>query len=114
MLNSLELTQLTCDCILNGHKAKLFTVKRNKDAIFKASTNHRLHGGARDHELHLLSQHGGGCLLLDQVISSVDLELGLQVSRWVEVFAVLSRATALSKDNREREREDTQINPLTV
>lgn len=63
----------------------------------EASTDHRLHGGARDHELHLLSQHGGRCLLLDQVISPVDLQLGLQVSRRVEVFAVLSRATALSR-----------------
>ncbi len=62
----------------------------------EASTNHRLHGGAGDHELHLLSQHGGRCLLLDQVISPVDLQLGLQVSGRVEVFAVLSRATALS------------------
>lgn len=70
----------------------------------EASTNHRLHGGAGDHELHLLSQHGGRCLLLDQVISPVDLQLGLQVSGRVEVFAVLSRATALVGE-RERNRQ---------
>lgn len=61
-----------------------------------------MHGGAGDHELHLLSQHGGGGLLLDEVIPPVDLQLGLQVSGRVEVFAVLSRAAALSRKRQER------------
>ena len=80
-----------------------------------ASTNHWLHGGAGDHELHLLSQHGGRCLLLDQVISAVDLQLGLQVSGRVEVFAVLSRATALSGRGGRRgetKRQNKVINSL--
>lgn len=71
----------------------------------EASTDHRLHGGAGDHELHLLSQHGGRCLLLDQVISPVDLQLGLQVSGRVEVFAVLSCAAALRGENKVDGRE---------
>jgi len=61
----------------------------------QAGAHHGLHGGAGDHELHLLSQHGRRCLLLDQVIPPVDLQLGLQVSGRVEVLAVLSRAAAL-------------------
>lgn len=77
----------------------------------EASTNHRLHRGAGDHELHLLSQHGGRCLLLDQVISPVDLQLGLQVSGRVEVFAVLSCAAALSEKN-EGEREKVINGPI--
>lgn len=83
--------------------------------ISESSTNHRLHGGAGDHELHLLGQHGGRCLLLDQVISPVDLQLGLQVGGRVEVFAVLSRAASLSGKTKSveeglrggREREET-------
>lgn len=74
----------------------------------EAGTNHRLHGGARDHELHLLSQHGGRRLLLDQVVSPVYLQLGLQVSRRVEVFAVLSCASALDK-NKEAERQTRSL-----
>lgn len=85
--------------------------------LCKASTNHRLHRGARDHKLHLLSQHGGRCLLLDQVISPVDLQLGLQVGRRVEVFAVLSRAAALREKKQAREKRrhtHTHISSLTV
>ena len=84
------------------------SAQRVKSHSGESGTNHRLHGGAGDHKLHLLGQHGGCRLLLDQVISAVDLQLGLQVSGRVEVFAVLSRAAALrgeSKSMWERERE---------
>lgn len=60
-----------------------------------SNTDHGLHGGAGDHELHLLRQHGGGRLLLDQVVPPVDLQLCLEVGRRVEVLAVLPRAAAL-------------------
>ena len=58
-------------------------------------THHGLHGGAGDHELHLLSQHGRRRLLLDQVVPAVDLQLGLQVGRGVQVLAVFAGATPL-------------------
>lgn len=70
-----------------------------------SDTDHGLHGGAGDHELHLLRQHGGGRLLLDQVVTPVDLQLGLEMGRRVEVLAVLPRAAALvgrRKRNRRR------------
>lgn len=63
--------------------------------ISQSDTNHMLHGGAGDHKLHLLSQHGRCRLLLDQVVSPVDLQLGLQVGRRMQVLAVFSRAAAL-------------------
>lgn len=49
------------------------------------------------HELHLLSQHGSGGLLLDQVVPPVNLQLGFQVRRWVQVFTVLTCAAALER-----------------
>lgn len=52
---------------------------------------------SRQHELHLLSQHGGGGLLLDQVVPPVDLQLGFEVRRWVQVFTVLTRAAPLRR-----------------
>lgn len=52
---------------------------------------------SRQHELHLLSQHGCRGLLLDQVVSPIDLQLGLQVWRWVQVFTVLTRAAPLER-----------------
>lgn len=51
----------------------------------------------RQHELHLLSQHGCRCFLLDQVVPPVNLQLGFQVRRWVQVFAVLTCAAALAR-----------------
>lgn len=42
-----------------------------------------------------MSQHGCCSLLLYEVVAAVDLELSLEVGRGVEVFAVLSRASAL-------------------
>lgn len=100
-------TALTCKRVLAGTKPSLSQCSSSNSSIPTVgqaappvSTNHRLHRGAGDHELHLLSQHGGRCLLLDQVISPVDLQLGLQVSRRVEVFAVLSRAAALKQKHR--------------
>lgn len=42
-----------------------------------------------------MSQHGCCRLLLYEVVAAVDLELSLEVGRGVEVFAVLSRASAL-------------------
>lgn len=50
---------------------------------------------SRQHEGHLLSQHGSRGLLLDQVVSPVNLQLSFQVWRWVQVFTVLSCAATL-------------------
>lgn len=58
-------------------------------------TYHRLQAGPGQHELHLLSQHGRRCLLLDEVVAPVDLQLGFQMRRRMEVLAVLSRTPAL-------------------
>lgn len=52
---------------------------------------------SRQHELHLLSQHGCRGLLLDQVVPPIDFQLGFQVRRWVQVFAVLACATPLER-----------------
>lgn len=52
---------------------------------------------SRQHELHLLGQHGGGGLLLDQVVPAVNLQLGFQVRRRVQVFTVLPRAAPLER-----------------
>lgn len=73
--------------------------------LFFFCTDHGLHGCSGDHELHLLSQHGGRRLLLDQVVPAVDLQLGLQVSRRVEVFAVLSRAASLKTKNTQKRKK---------
>ena len=71
-------------------------------------TNHGLHGGAGDHELHLLRQHGRRRLLLDEVVAPVDLQLGLEVGRGVEVLAVLSRAATLEKGAEEEDGREPQ------
>lgn len=52
---------------------------------------------SRQHELHLLSQHGRRGLLLDQVVPPVNLQLGFQVWRWVQVFTVLTCAAPLRR-----------------
>ena len=67
--------------------------------------------GPWQHELHLLGQHGGCCLLLDQVVPAVDLQLRLEVRRGVQIFTVVTRAAALQNGGRrekkvvERKRE---------
>lgn len=60
-----------------------------------AAAHYGLQLGSWQHELHLLSQHGCCGLLLDQVVPPIDLQLGLQVRRWVEVFAVVTGAASL-------------------
>lgn len=60
-----------------------------------AAAHYGLQLGSWQHELHLLSQHGCCGLLLDQVVPPVDLQLGLQVRRRVEVFAVVTGAASL-------------------
>jgi len=61
-------------------KPKKITQQKHSVAFWKkhaeAFTHHRLHAGPRDHELHLLGQHGRRGLLLDQVVAPVDLQLG--------------------------------------
>ena len=61
----------------------------------RVNTHYGLQLGPRQHELHLLSQHGRRRLLLDQVVPAVDLQLGLQVGRGVQVLAVFAGATPL-------------------
>lgn len=56
---------------------------------------------SRQHELHLLGQHGCRGLLLDQVVPPVDLQLGLQVWRRVKVFTVLTGAASLRTEEQE-------------
>lgn len=60
-----------------------------------ALTYHRLQARPGQHELHLLSQHGRRRLLLDEVVAPVDLQLGFQMRRRVQVLAVLSRTPTL-------------------
>lgn len=70
--------------------------------------------GSRQHELHLLSQHGGSRLLLDQIVPAVNLQLGLQVRRGVQVLAVVTCAAALREEgvgwggDRDKEEEEEQ------
>lgn len=52
---------------------------------------------SRQHELHLLSQHGCRCLLLDKVVPPVDLQLGFQVWRRMQVFTVVTCAAPLRR-----------------
>lgn len=56
---------------------------------------HRLQTGSRDHELHLLSEHSGRRLLMDEIVAAVNLQLGFQVWRRMEILAVFSWASAL-------------------
>ena len=72
--------------------------------LVRVNTHYGLQLGSRQHELHLLSQHGRRRLLLDQVVPAVDLQLGLQVGGGVQVLAVLARASTLWRET-ERERE---------
>lgn len=53
--------------------------------------------GSRQHELHLLSQHGRRGLLLDQVVPPVNLQLRFQVRRWMQIFTVLTGAAPLKR-----------------
>lgn len=71
--------------------------KKRKCAAWAAAAaaHYGLQLGSWQHELHLLSQHGCCGLLLDQVVPPVDLQLGLQVRRRVEVFAVVTGAASL-------------------
>lgn len=64
-------------------------------------THYGLQLGSRQHELHLLSQHGCGGLLLDQVVPPIDLQLGLQVWRRVKVFTVLTGAASLRTEGQQ-------------
>lgn len=61
--------------------------------------------GSWQHELHLLGQHGRCCLLLNQVVSPVNLQLGLEVGRGVQVFTVVTRAASLGRGREERAAE---------
>lgn len=58
--------------------------------------------------MHLLSQHGCCGLLLDQVVPPVNLQLGFQVWRWVQVFAVLTCTAPLRKGGRKDDTERRQ------
>lgn len=69
--------------------------------LFSAAHN-RLQLCSGQHELHLLSQHGRRGLLLDQVVSSINLQLGFQVRRWVQVFTIFSCASGLRREQKRR------------
>lgn len=69
--------------------------KEKSGGAWAAAAHYGLQLGSWQHELHLLSQHGRRGLLLDQVVPPVDLQLGLQVRRRMEVFAVVTGAASL-------------------
>lgn len=64
-------------------------------------THYGLQLGSRQHELHLLCQHGCRGLLLDQVVPPIDLQLGLQVWRRVKVLTVLTGAASLRTEDQQ-------------
>lgn len=91
-MKTINMIELQLPLLEGSKKAKWSKKERRKVAY------HWLHGGARDHELHLLGQHRCCGLLLDEVVASVDFQLRLQMRWWVKVLTVLSRTPTLQQE----------------
>lgn len=63
--------------------------------VIKFRSHYGLQLSSRQHELHLLGQHGGCGLLLDQVVPAVYLQLGLEMRRRMQVLTVITCTASL-------------------
>lgn len=78
--------------------------------VIQMGSHYGLQLSSRQHELHLLGQHGGCSLLLDQVVPAVYLQLGLEMRRRMQVLTVITCTASLrgveeGDTERERDRE---------